>query len=100
MIVRNDDVAADTSLSHLERFCGVCDRAGVRIMQAITVAGRCLPIDRGMDNLEIRSIGRGIGFSDRSDLVQFLRSRNDLIAVHGLYHTHEPALPEIMLASS
>lgn len=99
-IVRNDDVAADTSLSHLEKFCAVCDRAGVRIMQAITVAGRCLPVERDMSNSEILSVVRGVNFSDRSDLISFLRSRNDLIAVHGLYHTHEPTLPEIKLAAN
>ncbi len=99
-IVRNDDVAADTSLSHLEKFCAVCDRAGVRIMQAITVAGRCIPISRDMTNSEILSVVRGVNFSDRLDLIAFLRSRNDLIAVHGLYHTHEPTLPEIKLATN
>ena len=98
-IVRNDDVAADTSFSHLEKFCSVCDRAGLRIMQAVTVAGRCLPVQRDMKNSEILSIVRGVNFSDRQDLVAFLRSRNDLIAVHGLYHTHEPTEPEIMLAA-
>lgn len=100
MIIRNDDVAADTSLSHLERFCDVCDRASVKIMQAITVCGRCLPVDAVMDNQEILSICRGVNFSDRPDLIQFLRSRNDIIAVHGLFHTHEPTLDEIRLASS
>lgn len=100
MIIRNDDVAADTSLSHLERFCRICDRAGVRIMQAITVAGRCLPVDREMDNSEIVEVSRGVHFSDRADLIQFLRSRHDIIAVHGLYHTHEPSLSEIQTASS
>ncbi len=99
-IVRNDDVAADTSLAHLEKFCAVCDRAGIRIMQAITVAGRCIPVDRDMTNAEILSIVRGVNFSDRADLIAFLRSRNDLIAVHGLYHTHEPTLPEIKLATN
>lgn len=100
MIVRNDDVAADASLSHLEAFCAVCDRAGVRILHAITVSGRCLPVDRVMTNSEILSIVRGVQFSDRQDLIAFLRSRKDLIAVHGLYHTHEPSLPEIRLAAS
>ncbi len=100
MIIRNDDVAADTSLSHLEKFCAVCDRAGVRIMQAITVAGRCLPVERAMTNAEIYPVCRGVNFTDRPDLIAFLRSRSDIIAVHGLYHTHEPSLFEIKLAAS
>lgn len=100
MIVRNDDVAADTSLSHLEKFCAVCDRAGVRIMHAVTVAGRCIPVQRDMENTEILSLVRGRNFSDRPDLIDFLRSRRDLIAVHGLYHTHRPSLPEIKTADA
>lgn len=100
MIVRNDDVAYDTSLAHLEQFSAVCDHAGMKIIQAITLCGPCIPIDRSMENSEIQAMSRGLQFSDRPDLIEFLRKRNDLIAVHGLYHTHEPSLPEIQTASA
>lgn len=102
MIVRNDDVAADTNLAHLRAFCELCDTRGVQVVHAITPMGVCIPVDHDMTNAEIVSlqVGRAINsVVQRPDLIQFLRRRTDLIAVHGLYHTHEPCPHDILTAA-
>ncbi len=98
MIVRNDDVAADTRLEHLKAFCEVCDRAGLQVMHAITPFGICIGIDRDWDNDRIQEAGRSHTISERTDILDYLRGRSDLIAVHGLFHTHVPIPEEIETA--
>jgi hypothetical protein len=99
MIIRNDDVGCDTNLAHLKQFCRICDEHGIRILQAITVSGVCVEINRAMTNEEILKRGVGKSFGQRRDLQMFLANRDDLIAVHGLFHTHEPTPAEINVAS-
>ncbi|MEA1925841.1 MAG: DUF2334 domain-containing protein [Patescibacteria group bacterium] len=92
IILRNDDVSVDTDIEEIKRFCEVCDRCGFRILQCITPLGRTHEIDVRMSNEEIKKLkGR---FLDNGELVNFLKSRNDLIAIHGLWHTHEPSEDE------
>lgn len=98
MIIRNDDVAADTRLDHLKAFCDVCDQAGVTIMHAITPMGICIGINRDWDNLKIIEAGRGRELVEHIELIDYLRGRPDIIAVHGLYHTHVPSVEEIETA--
>jgi hypothetical protein len=95
-IIRNDDVAYDTNLDELKRFCAVCDRYNLKILQAITPFGICIPIDVKMDNDRIINLGR-VKFADNKPLVDFLLSRNDIIGVHGYYHTHNLCTAEINL---
>jgi hypothetical protein len=95
MIVRNDDVSVDTCVADLQRFCDICDRRGLKILQGITVMGNTgSKIDYRMTNDQIKALGGGLVF-ENEELIDYLIQRNDLIAVHGLWHTHEPSESEI-----
>lgn len=96
MIIRNDDVSADTSLSEIKTFCEICDKHGVKIVQCITLRGKCQPIDSKMTNEEIRK--DDANFFDNKDVFEYLKGRNDFIAVHGLWHTHSPTQEEVLEA--
>lgn len=94
MLVRNDDVFYGMDLGGFKRFCELCDKYGVGILQAITPIGD-IPLDSRMTNSEIRAMSSH-KFTDNIELYSFLKSRNDLIGVHGLYHTHYPTSEEIL----
>lgn len=99
-LIRNDDVAFDTNLGRLAEFCGICDRHGYKIIQAITPIGLGGKYARAhLTNDQIR-LGSFRRFEENKDLVDFLRSRQDLIGVHGLWHTHSPTEEEIGKAST
>ena len=96
-IIRNDDVFYDTDLKNLQTFCEICDRHGFRIMQAITPMGEYQKANRRMQNEEIILLSHKM-LADNQPLVEYLKYRDDLIAVHGLWHTHEPTVQEISIA--
>jgi hypothetical protein len=96
-LIRNDDVAYDTNLDNLKRFCDICDKYGFRIIQAITLVGECRKVNVKMTNDQIRAASDKL-FSDNINLIDYLYDRNDLYGVHGLYHTHEPEIVEIKIA--
>ncbi len=98
-IIRNDDVAFDTSLDHIKKFSEICDRYGYKIIQAITPIGECRRSRATMTNDQIR-IASFRRFGENKELVEFIKSRNDYIAIHGLWHTHEPTVDEITIAKS
>lgn len=98
MIIRNDDVAFDTSVDDLQRFCQLCDKHGLKILQGITFRGGIMPIDYRQSNDIIKTFCRDNVITDNKLLVDYLLSRDDLIAVHGLWHTHEPTVDEIDIA--
>lgn len=98
--IRNDDVAYDTNVAELKKFCELCDRYGFKIMHAITPVGICQPIDVKMSNEQIIELGRGQRFSENKPLVDYLLSRNDIIAVHGYTHTHNVTGSEIGIATA
>jgi len=88
MIIRNDDVGYDTALGPFMRFCKMCDKYGFRILQAITPRG--MPqatVVAGKDGERIRAAGGDYTFAHNAPVLHYLRSRNDLIGIHGLYHT-------------
>lgn len=95
MIVRNDDVAVDSPMLDLYRFCKICDERGLKILHGITVEGTMLHIDYRMTNDQIKALGNGRRVFENLELIDYLKRRNDLIAVHGFWHTHEPSLEEI-----
>jgi len=98
LIIRNDDVAYDTKLTELKKFCEICDKYKVKIIQAITPFGDCLKDKSAkLTNDQIKALSLG-KFSDNKEVVNYLLSRDDLIAVHGLWHTHYPSLDEIKKA--
>lgn len=96
-IIRNDDVAADTSLNEIRTFCDICDKYGYKIIQAITLIGECQKARHFMSNYEIKRSSFK-KFQENTNVIEYLKGRNDMIAVHGLWHTHEPSIPEIKTA--
>lgn len=95
MIIRNDDVSLDTTMDDIVWFSRLCDKYGFKVLQCITPFGKTHKIDVRMDNLEIPKDGNVF---ENKQLIEFLKSRNDLIAVHGLYHSHRPTTDEVILA--
>jgi hypothetical protein len=93
-LIRNDDVAFDTRLEEIERFCDICDKYGYPILQAITIIGECRKSRCKMSNEEIRAASSRL-FSENKEVLDYLKNRKDLIGVHGLWHSHEPTEEEI-----
>lgn len=99
-IIRNDDVAFDTKLEEIRRFCEICDKYGYQILQAITPLGETRKIkSRRMTNDQIRAVS-GRLFSENGEVLNYLKGRQDLTGVHGLWHTHQPNLEEVRTAKS
>lgn len=93
-VIRNDDVAFDTEVSHLQKFCDICDKYGFRIIQAIIPIGEYCKARATMTNEEIWA-SSDMTFAQNQALVDYLKNRNDLIGVHGLWHTHSPTEMDI-----
>jgi len=88
MIIRNDDVGFDTAIGPFMQFCELCDKYGFRILQAITPRGKPeAPIVATRNGEQIRRRGGDYTFAQNGPVLQYLLSRDDLIGVHGLYHT-------------
>jgi len=94
-IIRNDDVAFDTKLEEIQKFCEICDKYGFPILQAIIPIGEAQKVkSKRMTNEEIKASSDKL-FSENKEVLEYLKSRNDLIGVHGLWHTHAPSAEEI-----
>lgn len=93
-IIRNDDIAYDTTLDEIRTFCEICDKYGFKIIQAITIIGEVQKISHRNSNNFIKDMS-SIGFWENNQLVRYLRERSDYLGVHGFWHTHEPLLGEI-----
>lgn len=94
-IIRNDDVAFDTKIEEIKKFCEICDKYGYTIIQSITpmgVGGHYARAEMTNELIKLRSPRR---FEDNKQVLEFLKSRNDLIGVHGLWHTHNSTEEEI-----
>ena len=99
-LIRNDDVASDTKLEEIREFCRICDMFGYRILHAIIPIGESKKIKSGkMTNDQIRAASSRL-FSENLEVLNYLKSRQDLIGVHGLWHTHVPTEEEIKTAGS
>ncbi len=99
---RNDDVSWDTSLSHFMHFCDIFHRHGLKQFHGVTLRG-CTntlhlhgdtPVEyeghdtvARLDNAVIRALSEGKCLEERADLIEYLNSIPDDIALHGLYHT-------------
>lgn len=99
---RNDDVSWDTTLVIFIKFCELFHRHGLVQVHGITLRG-CTnthyrlgdtPVEyegydtiANLDNDMIRTLSKGKYIEERSDLIQYLNSVPDQIALHGLYHT-------------
>lgn len=97
-IIRNDDVAYDTSLEEIKRFCEMCDKYGFTIIHAVIPIGEAQKVtSHRMNNKQIREVSTHL-FSENKAVVDYLAQRKDLVAVHGLWHTHIPTEEEILYA--
>lgn len=98
-LLRNDDVAADTTLHEIQTFCEICDHYGVTPIHAITPIGRIRSVDCRWSNQEIRERTGTALFSENREVVEYLHGRgSDQFAVHGLWHTHKPSEEDIRCA--
>lgn len=97
-LIRNDDIGFDTELGEIKQFCEICDKYDFKIIQAITPIGLSGRRARNaMANEEIRLLSFK-RFEENKEVCEFLKGRQDLIGVHGLWHTHAPTVPEIKTA--
>lgn len=87
MLFRNDDISSDTKLEELERFCDIFDKYGFKIIHGVTIFGPLIPMDSSWSNQNIDLICIE-KFTDNKDVIEYLFSRNDEIAVHGYKHYH------------
>lgn len=97
-IIRNDDIGVDTSLRKLKKFCDICDKYGYKIIQCITplgIGGKFARSNLTNEQIRLLSLQK---FEENKRVLDYLKSRNDFIAVHGLWHTHSPSEAEINLA--
>jgi glycosyltransferase involved in cell wall biosynthesis/predicted deacetylase len=99
---RNDDVSWDTSLPNLKRFSEVfyqhgqsqihgvclngCTNAAYRLGDVAVEYDGFDTISR-LSNVEIRRLSSGKSIRARGDLVKWLNTCADELALHGLYHT-------------
>ena len=100
--IRFDDISFDLDVDLFRSCCELCDKYGYHIIQCITFFGKCIPIDSRMTNDEIVAIGGNNMIIDNVPLCEaiFARNRKDYYAVHGLFHTHEPRIEEIKIATA
>jgi len=104
---RNDDVSWDTSLSDFRKFCGIFHGYGQTQVHGIVLNGctntryrfGATPAEyegqdtlARLDNTTIRKLSRGMELSERQDLVGYLNSIPDELALHGLYHVDFSAM--------
>jgi hypothetical protein len=105
---RNDDVCWDTPLEEFRAFCAIFVNHGFRQLHGVTIFGKTVvrpgpdgraggPYDGypdlcDLDNDTIRWLSTGFPFSERQELIAYLRSSPDDIALHGLYHTDYAAM--------
>lgn len=99
-LIRNDDVAFDTTLDEIKKFCDICDKYGRQIIQCIIPIGEAKKIkSKRLTNDQIRALSNKL-FSENREVLEYLKQRNDLIGVHGLWHTHKPSYDEIKAGKS
>lgn len=99
-LIRNDDVAFDSDINEIKRFCEIADKYGYQILHAIIPIGESRKIKSGrMTNDQIRAASSK-SFSENREVLEYLKSRQDLIGIHGLWHTHKPNEEEIKTAKS
>jgi peptidoglycan/xylan/chitin deacetylase (PgdA/CDA1 family) len=106
---RNDDVSWDTPFRQFEEFCSVFWESGFTQVHGVTLRGRVCAFGRrgteateydgipslaSLPNAKIRELSEPFRFEERTDLIAFLASSLDEIALHGLYHSDYSALTE------
>jgi glycosyltransferase involved in cell wall biosynthesis len=99
---RNDDVSFDTDFDNFKKFCNIFHKYGYNQLHGITLRGTTNPKlsfngvpseYEGQDSIvnlsneKIKVLSQNQNFEDRKDIIDFLNSSKDEIALHGLYHT-------------
>jgi hypothetical protein len=97
-IIRNDDVAFDSTLEEITQICQIADKYGFTLLHGIIPIGEARKINSArLNNDQIRALSNRL-FSENKAVLDYLKSRQDLIGIHGLWHTHKPSLEEIEAA--
>jgi glycosyltransferase involved in cell wall biosynthesis len=102
-LFRNDDVSFDTDTKHFMKFCAVFHQRGYSQIHGITLYGNtnCSYTDRSgnplvyeneadISNLsyeKIKRLSKDIFIGNNKELINYLNSIPDAVALHGLYHT-------------
>lgn len=101
MRIRNDDVSVDTDVEHIKTFCDICHKYGFDVIHAITPLGITHHIDSSWpDELIVAKSGKHT-IADNPKLIEFLQDmqlRGDIMATHGLWHSHKPPLSDWRLS--
>lgn len=99
-LIRNDDIAVDSGVNELKKFCEICDKHDFKIIQSITPIGFSGKRARAnMSNERIRLLNFN-RFEENKEVFEYLKVRRDFIGVHGLWHTHVPTIDEITTAKA
>lgn len=102
LVVRNDDASWYHNLDELKCFCDICDKHSVKIIQAITLMGqlhgypKIRTFDSSFTNEQINEYcGDDL---PSAEFLDYILSRNDIIAIHGLHHNHRNSEEELLKA--
>lgn len=102
-LFRNDDVSFDTPLADFKNFCSIFHKYGFKQLHGVNLFGRTacrfrygglaveyknVPNISLCENDRIRGLAQAEQFSERRDLIEYLNSIPDEVALHGLYHIH------------
>lgn len=94
--IRNDDISFDTTLEEITIFCNICDKYNFPIIQCITPVGKNHHLQASWSNDKIFDQSGHNLFIENKEVFDYLKSRNDLIALHGgLFHSHRPTREDI-----
>lgn len=101
-VFRNDDVAFDSNLEHFKQLCAVFHKYGYVQLHAVTLFGKlnCSYIINGIPamydsinpyDIHIYSVCKSVSqeyyIGNNKELIVYLNSIPDPIALHGLYHS-------------
>ena len=101
IVFRNDDVAADTDLEHFKEFCDLFHKYGFVQLHGITLFGKLnnslikndvpwmyeeITPDEFFDYEKCVKVSTDY-IGDNEELVEYLNSIPDPLALHGLYHS-------------
>lgn len=99
---RNDDVSFETNLDNFKKFCELFHKYNLNQIHGITLKGRThslflhneKPVEYEnkvslayWSNEQIMKYSEKELFEERNDIIKFINSIPDEIALHGLYHT-------------
>lgn len=96
-LIRNDDISYATDMGSIKIFCEICDRYDFKVIQAIIPFGNYESVKKQNEYIRTPFCHT---FREHTELIEYLKGRDDFIAVHGLWHTHEPSENEILIGKN